>query len=851
MANILDFNNSTPEIGQFTSPYQNRCEFNLPRLSVEKFNSFALDNSQAVFVHFQGINLSMLQPSKEPEILDPLNLVWVENITAPFLSLNLGFNVYSFTTLWRKVLNMSVMVGFESSKCLLNMSYSCITSSLATAFLTNVSQQRGALCYVLNKTKNNDEMQYMCCKGNSDKQQIECNIPASISPQMSGIFFTIVIVATISFFCFPATLVSFPDKDDCSETISGNVQVRNPFYRIANCAVQTLRRYSCKYYLVNVIRKLLIGFSLPFLFYIYWGVTAYTAKYDIPKMFNDAVRMRWQEENLGNAVLFIKVYSIVAVIISLLPRDKTAAFYITTDKVHEYSSIHQNKKLDWMKPYSISGNVFEKFCFGFKGLTEGSRSSPSKRIINFILSCFLILIIFPVTAILIFIGYSCYASPLSQEFSRILSHVFISAAWLDWYLLKVKWFEKLKSNAALFQAVSGVVFLPLGILITYNIVALGFMISSSLMLISRMITYLCMGIVASKDDLLPPIVLFSLFGFYIWNCFSDVESKYKHLLDETFEKCKDYQKEEEKQVILIDNKGVPRICRLSGLFQKVVDEIQPFSKVYTVMFIRIIMIGSFLSITYWSILVYGETSLNDFTKTLAIALGGLIPKFIEIFGGGNSKNLLDKENGYRVKKIVRDFFVSENAVKEAATQTDAVKEADTQTDAVKEADTQTDAVKGAATQTDAVKEAATQTYAVKEAATQTDAVKEAATQTDAVKEDATQTDAVKEAATQTDAVKKDATQTDAVKKDATQTDAVKEAATQTDAVKEDANQTEVNLSDDHEQEGSPGEGAEGLTFQVSQGDHQCTNVSPRLTSINFDESTETTPLLGSGLQQNV
>ncbi|KXJ24581.1 hypothetical protein AC249_AIPGENE24164 [Exaiptasia diaphana] len=139
---LLDFNTSTPGIVRHTTPCQNRCDVILPNSSVNEFNSFSLDNSQALFVHFHGNSLSRLQKPKETEILDPVNLVWVENTAAPFLSLDLGFNVYSLTTLWRKVRNMSVMVEFGSQKCLENITYSCVTASLATAFLTNVSQQR-------------------------------------------------------------------------------------------------------------------------------------------------------------------------------------------------------------------------------------------------------------------------------------------------------------------------------------------------------------------------------------------------------------------------------------------------------------------------------------------------------------------------------------------------------------------------------------------------------------------------------------------------------------------------------------------------------------------------------------
>lgn len=69
------------------------------------FKSIKMDNSSALFVHFQARNVS-LKPSDD--ILDPLNLVWVKHTKAPFLFLNLGFDVYSLGMLSRKVHHMSV-----------------------------------------------------------------------------------------------------------------------------------------------------------------------------------------------------------------------------------------------------------------------------------------------------------------------------------------------------------------------------------------------------------------------------------------------------------------------------------------------------------------------------------------------------------------------------------------------------------------------------------------------------------------------------------------------------------------------------------------------------------------------
>ena len=97
---------------------------------------------------------------------------------------------------------MSVMTDFDSLKCLENISYSYVTASLASAFLTNVSQQRGVLCYVFNDFLSDVPVKYKCCKKNFQTEQIECDIPASVSPHISGVFNIIVVVSTIFFFMF-------------------------------------------------------------------------------------------------------------------------------------------------------------------------------------------------------------------------------------------------------------------------------------------------------------------------------------------------------------------------------------------------------------------------------------------------------------------------------------------------------------------------------------------------------------------------------------------------------------------------------------------------------------------------
>ncbi|XP_028519586.1 uncharacterized protein LOC114576691 [Exaiptasia diaphana] len=655
---LLDFNTSTPGIVRHTTPCQNRCDVILPNSSVNEFNSFSLDNSQALFVHFHGNSLSRLQKPKETEILDPVNLVWVENTAAPFLSLDLGFNVYSLTTLWRKVRNMSVMVEFGSQKCLENITYSCVTASLATAFLTNVSQQRGALCYVVNF---NSSVKYKCCQKNFHTQKIECNIPASINPEMSGVFVTIIIVATIFFGCFPAVSVRFPDKDDTSQTMSANVQVRSPFYRMANFAVQKLRHCSNRHYSANCIRKLLIVFLLPTLFYIDWGLIVYTAKYDIPKMFNDAVRKNWLEKNVSDAVFAAVAYNIGLLIVSLLPRYENFDFSSAPADCQEiveqeYSLIRnahsQDFEVDWMKPCSFARDLFMKFCFGFKGLFD-FKTFLCLKIIKFVCSFLLILILFPIVFILIFIGYGWYISPLGRSIHILISQAYIYVLWFYYRFLST--LETITGQ----KIVAVCIGVALSVMSCITGLSFAQIVSRSLLLIARLITYLCMGIVASKDDYLPLIALFSLFVFYIWNCFSSVGNRYKDLLNQTFDKCKEYQEKENRQVIIVDNEGVPRINQLSVLFQKVVDKILPFSKTYTIMFVKIAIIGSFLFLTYFSILVYGKTSLNDVTKTLAVSLAGLIPKLIEIFRSGNSKDIIDRENAYKIEKIVQEFFDSE------------------------------------------------------------------------------------------------------------------------------------------------------------------------------------------------
>ncbi|XP_028517604.1 uncharacterized protein LOC114575957 isoform X1 [Exaiptasia diaphana] len=661
MKALLDFNTSTPGFVRHTAPCQNRCEAILPNSSVNEFNSFSLDNSQVLFVHFHGNSLSRLQKPKETEILDPVNLVWVENTTAPFLSLDLAFNVYSMTTLRRKVHSMSVMVEFGSQKCLENITYSCVTASLATAFLAYVSQQRGALCYVANF---NSSVKYKCCQKNFHTQKIECNIPASINPEMSRVFVTIIIVAAIFFGCFPAVSVRFPDKDDTSQTMSANVQVRNPFYRMVNFAVQKLRHYSNKHYSANVIRKLLIGCLLPTLFYIDWGLVVYTAKYDIPKMFNDAVRKNWLEKKMSFVVFAAVSYSIVLLILSLLPRYENLNFsfapaHSQETVQHEYSLIREAQsqylEMDWMKPCSFARNLFMKFCFGFKGLFD-FKSFLCLKIIKFVCSFLLVLILFPIVFVLIFIGYGWYISPLGRSINILISQAFIYVLWFSYRFVST--LKKILGNVAVcIGVVLGMVLSVMMSILTG--ISFAKIVSRSLLLIARLITYLCMGIVASKDDYLPLIALFSLFVFYIWNCFSSVGNTYKDLLRQTFDMCKEYQEKENRQVIIVDNEGVPRIDRLSVLFQKVVDKILPFSKTYTIMFVKMAIIGSFLFLTYFSILVYGKTSLNDVTKTLAVSLAGLIPKLIEIFRSGNSKDLIDRENAYKIEKIVQEFFDSE------------------------------------------------------------------------------------------------------------------------------------------------------------------------------------------------
>lgn len=374
-------------------------------------------------------------------------------------------------------------------------------------------------------------------------------------------------------------------------------------------------------------------------------------------------------------IALFSVYAIVALICSLLPpTEKLNLSHLpdsTTAKVQEqYTLICEmiDYELDWVVPCVLTKKCFMQFCFGLRGLLSG-QISPFWRITNFLFSCFL-LSIFPFIYILIFIGYGWYVSPLGRQISIIYCNTIIYLYWLEWQLIK---FNKELSTVCqkIFRFIGGCVYIViLCFFFIYVSAIVQKIIICSLLLITRFITYLFMGIVASKDDFLSIIALFSLFVFYIWNNFTSVENTYKDLLDQTFDKCKEYEEEAKTQVIIMDKKGVPRIKRLSDLFQNVVKEIQPFSREYTKMCLRITIIGCFLFLTYYSIMVYGNSSLNDLTKTVAVSLAGLIPKLIEIFRTGMSKELIDKENSYRVKKIVHDFFDEENAhgLKEVAIQ---------------------------------------------------------------------------------------------------------------------------------------------------------------------------------------
>lgn len=196
-------------------------------------------------------------------------------------------------------------------------------------------------------------------------------------------------------------------------------------------------------------------------------------------------------------------------------------------------------------------------------------------------------------------------------------------------------------------------------------------LSHSLLLISRLIAYLFLGIMASKGVFLPPIVLFSLFVWHIWKCLSSVGNTYTELLVLTFEKCKEYE-DENKQVIKMDKNGAPRIPQLSDLFQNVVDEILPFSKAYTRMCLQIALIWCFLLLTYYAIMTYSKTILDKYTETIAVALTGLIPHLFSMLQCGYSKVLKDKENEFIIKNIVHDFFDSSIAVivKDVGVQTD-------------------------------------------------------------------------------------------------------------------------------------------------------------------------------------
>lgn len=297
------------------------------------------------------------------------------------------------------------------------------------------------MCYVVNDTQT-VTVNYNCCQRNSKTHKIECNIPASTGHKMFGVFYTTVAVATIVFVCFPAILCYFPDDVESSQTVKHNTQVHNPLFCLVNYMVQSLRHYSAKYYIVNMTRKLLIGLSLPVLFYIDWGLAFYTAKYDIPKLFNDKVTTYWLR-NKHTGVMFgsrkaIMVYSVVVLFISLLPRINPIAVQF------HYALIRNPRKkgvadleIQWKKPFYVNQKIFLKFSSGFIGLLDDG-TSLCKKIGKFVFSCFLTLIIFPVIFVLVFIGYGWYVSPLGRQISILLCHVHIYVEWFKQYLKKSK-----------------------------------------------------------------------------------------------------------------------------------------------------------------------------------------------------------------------------------------------------------------------------------------------------------------------------------------------------------------------------------------------------------------------------
>jgi len=239
-----------------------------------QFKSFKMDDSSALFAHFHVRN-------SQDDSLEPFqDLLWVTSNKAPFTSLDLGYNVYSFGFLSSKVHMMRVLIeGDNNRRCLLSTNNSiCATKVLSKAFLQQVTDGKGTLCYM------QSDLKYQCCEMNSDDSaQIDCNIPAVMTNEMKAIFIVIAVIMFLAMLCFPYLSIYIPNTYNPKfEPLGNNSQIFiNPFYRCLKKMFQGIRSQTWAIF----VRCLVIGFLVISLSILSASLNWYIMKYEIPRMF--------------------------------------------------------------------------------------------------------------------------------------------------------------------------------------------------------------------------------------------------------------------------------------------------------------------------------------------------------------------------------------------------------------------------------------------------------------------------------------------------------------------------------------------------------------------------------------
>lgn len=617
---------------------QKICVVNISSHSVEQYNSLPLGETLAVFLHFNGFNVSGY----------PFDLVWVESISAPLLSLSLDFNVYSLTTFSRKVHHVRAMVENAPTTC---STLPCFAESLAAAYLHQVTKRKGAMCYLHKFSNQFGTASYECCKENTRTHQIECGfIPTHGNSQVASflhlksIVALIVTLAMFMYFPVPFGNLAIEDKSNDQETMAGievnsRVSRGNPFHHIAKLIKQKIRSYSFEHKWIVITGKLFNHLVLAAFFCIEWGVMWHSRTYDLPKMFSnvDPSIFSLDPQKWKDRVVALPCYAIIMLI--NIPIWKTA------NGISVESLIQMEKRtLDQKIPWQLIKKYFLFLRGLFRNVKHGSTSLFGKFSSLFLF--ILLTMALPFSIILAFLGYAIYMSPAMFAVKLHVLYLCHPSVWLS---------EKISQFGHMPILFNFVVCLLPAILLSYICTSsLCIMYMHSVLFVQNVLIYLVMGIVASHDYYMPIITLISLIIYYLWNCVNSSKATYRKLFKQTIEKCKEYQKEHPngKKALTFDEEGDPRIS--SELFQIIVEKIAPLGYVYKKLFCKLALSVCFLLLMYYAILIMESSTLNNTTKNIAFFLSGLIPKFIEMFGKKYGEDF-EIRNECRVERIVKDY----------------------------------------------------------------------------------------------------------------------------------------------------------------------------------------------------